>query len=222
MRQHIWIKLEQATLLNPVVHLYTFISPPNHLFNLHNFTNFQVSLLWLNWASWWQNHNLNHCLDFNVQCVVMSSTMFLQFWKDRKIRCMSQDSATQASIFCSFSHTCALLSAVTLKDSSSMWWQILEIKLSAFPAFQVSGISCSLGASTPFFFIQVHGDLFRLSITNTCSPTPTSTHAITSLSINNFHLPVHVDQRNILCSHELYYCRLLHLHSHIHFTLSHM
>lgn len=73
-----------------------------------------------------------------------------------------------------------------------------------------------------FFFIQVHGDLFRLSITNTCSPTPTSNDAITLLSINNFHLPVHVDQRNIFCSQELYNCMLLHLHSHIHTILSHM
>jgi len=31
------------------------------------------------------DHNLNHCLDFNVPHVVTSSGMFLQFWKDTKI-----------------------------------------------------------------------------------------------------------------------------------------
>jgi hypothetical protein len=34
-------------------------------------------------------------------------------------------------------------------------------------------------------------------------------------------LSVHVDQRNIFCTQELYYCMLLHMHSHTHITLSH-
>ena len=89
----------------------------------------------------------------------------------------------------------------------------------------VSLVSCSLwhhrlqSVAFPRIVSQLHSQLFKLSILNTFKSILNSTDVCTFLSMNNFHLPMNVNQRRVFCSQEL---SSLHtyLNWHTHIALS--
>lgn len=86
----------------------------------------------------------------------------------------------------------------------------------------VSLVSCSLWhhrlQSVAFTRIvsHLHWQLFKLSILNTFKSILNSTEVCTFLSMNNFHLPVNINQRHVFCDQKLVslHC-YLHWHTHI-------
>jgi hypothetical protein len=73
---------------------------------LHKFVTAELCIL--------MKDKLNHSLDFTFQCTMMSSKMFLQFWREMTIQSSQigsiwwviQDSGTNTMIICSSSCTC--------------------------------------------------------------------------------------------------------------------
>lgn len=88
----------------------------------------------------------------------------------------------------------------------------------------VSLVSCSLwhhrlqSVAFPPIVSQLHWQLLKLSILNTSKSLLNSTDVCTFLSMNNFHLPMNVSQRQDFCSQE-HLSPHTYLHWHSYYTL---
>jgi hypothetical protein len=87
MGKHICIKSKQVAFLNLSFHLCTVISPHNHIFSSHAFTNVQVVLwvLYNRFVHLMSEPQGDHCLGFIVWHVVMLCKLFFHFGKEMKI-----------------------------------------------------------------------------------------------------------------------------------------
>lgn len=225
MGKHIWIKPKQLTFLNFTVHVYTAISPHNHLWGLQTFTDVQAILLHppqQSSASWLQNHNLTTVL------TSMSSKMILQTGKQMKIWWhqvgaiwwVIQDSENVTNLY-GRSHNGVQSSNVMLKNR--MFHVMVNSLFSSFSVSQYCWELLLVPVGTHVECImprmaQKTVDMHKHSTITMCSPVLNS-NGYTFLSLKNRHSRMNVSQRHVFCSKELYHCTLSHAHWHTCLTL---